>query len=196
MLYIRNFPHYKTTGGFGFYGNRHIWPKTLCNHSLIQAMLNLNFVPDWLSGIGDIFCLKVLMTTPENDGPSPYCIITETRLYNFDPLKPQFYIVKLGFTGVYIIFLISAQKHRLWYSLEPPRRGGSNEYPQSMFWAEVWKISGFLSKNFHFLVVEFSVYLNRRVFVMVHLACEPSDDQSAYAEGCCLAKSFSYIDAF
>ena len=31
------------------------------------------------------------------------------------------------------IFHISAQKHRLWYSLEPPRRGGSNEYPQSMF---------------------------------------------------------------
>ena len=39
--------------------------------------------------------------------------ITKTRLYNFDPLKPHFYIVKLGFTGVYIIFLISAQKHRL-----------------------------------------------------------------------------------
>ena len=42
------------------------------------------------------------------------CIITKTYLYNFDPLKPHFYIVKLGFTGVYIIFLISAQKHRLW----------------------------------------------------------------------------------
>ena len=40
--------------------------------------------------------------------------ITKTRLYNFDPLQPHFYIVKLGFTGVYIIFLISAQKHRLW----------------------------------------------------------------------------------
>ena len=26
------------------------------------------------------------------------------------------------------------------YSLEPPRRGGSNEYPQSMFWAEIRKI--------------------------------------------------------
>ena len=50
-------------------------------------------------------------------------VITKTRLYNFDPLKPHFYIVKLGFTGVYIIFLISAQKHI----------GGSNEYPQSMF---------------------------------------------------------------
>ena len=56
-----------------------------------------------------------------------------TCLYNFDPLKPHFYVVKLGFTGVYIIFHISAQKHRLWVSLEPPRRGGSNEYPQSIF---------------------------------------------------------------
>ena len=48
----------------------------------------------------------------------------KTYLYNFDPLKPHFYIVKLGFTGVYINFLISTQKHR---------RGSSNEYPQSMF---------------------------------------------------------------
>ena len=37
-------------------------------------------------------------------------VIAKTCLYNFDPLKPHFYIVKLGFTGVYIIFLISAQK--------------------------------------------------------------------------------------
>ena len=42
---------------------------------------------------------------------------TKTRLYYFDPLKPLFYIVKLGFTEVYIIFLISAQKHRLWYAV-------------------------------------------------------------------------------
>ena len=41
-------------------------------------------------------------------------IITKTGLYIFHPLKSHFYIVKLGFTGVYIIFLISAQKHRLW----------------------------------------------------------------------------------
>ena len=59
--------------------------------------------------------------------------ITKTCLYNFDPLKPHFYIVKLGFTGVYIMFLISAQNIDCGYSLEPPRRGGSNEYPQSMF---------------------------------------------------------------
>ena len=31
--------------------------------------------------------------------------ITKTCLYNLDPLKPHFYTVKLGFTGVYIIFL-------------------------------------------------------------------------------------------
>ena len=31
------------------------------------------------------------------------------------------------------IFLISAQNIDCGYSLEPPRRGGSIEYPQSMF---------------------------------------------------------------
>ena len=36
--------------------------------------------------------------------------LTKTCLYNFDPLQPHFYIVKQGLTGVYIIFLISAQK--------------------------------------------------------------------------------------
>ena len=41
-------------------------------------------------------------------------VITKTRLYNFDPLKPRFYIVKLGFTGVYIIFHISELINRLW----------------------------------------------------------------------------------
>ena len=100
-------------------------------------------------------------------------LITKTYLYNFDPFKPHFYIVKLGFTGVYIIFFYFCSKHRLWVlvrtapSTEPPRRGGSNEYPQSMFWAEIWKISEFLSENFQFLVVKFSIYFNRHVFVML-----------------------------
>ena len=50
--------------------------------------------------------------------------ITKTCLYHFDSLKPHFYIVELGFSGVYINFLIFAQKHRLWVL-----RGGSSEYP-------------------------------------------------------------------
>ena len=53
--------------------------------------------------------------------------ITKTCLYNFDPLKPHFYTVKLGFTGVYIIFLFLLKNIDCGYSLEPPRRGGSNE---------------------------------------------------------------------
>ena len=59
--------------------------------------------------------------------------ITKTYLYNFDPLKPHFYIVKLGFTGVYIIFLFLLKIVDFGYSLKPPGPGGSNEYPQSIF---------------------------------------------------------------
>ena len=45
-----------------------------------------------------------------------------------------------------------------------------------MFWAEIWKISEFLSENFHFLAVKFSVYLDRHVFVMGYFVtvCSPS----------------------
>ena len=34
------------------------------------------------------------------------------------------------------IFLVFAQNIDCGYTLEPPRRGGSNEYPQSMFWSK------------------------------------------------------------
>ena len=37
-------------------------------------------------------------------------------------------------------FHISAQNIDCGYSLEPPQWGGSNEYPQSMFWAEMRQI--------------------------------------------------------
>ena len=33
------------------------------------------------------------------------------------------------------IFLIFAQNIDCGYTLEPPRRGGSNEYPESMVWS-------------------------------------------------------------
>ena len=35
-----------------------------------------------------------------------------------------------------------------------------------MFRTEICKISEFLSENFHFWLVQFSVYLNRLVYVM------------------------------
>ena len=53
-----------------------------------------------------------------------FACITKTCLYNFYPLKLHFYKVKLGFTGVYIIFLISARKHSFWVLVRTalPRR--------------------------------------------------------------------------
>ena len=59
---------------------------------------------------------------------------TKTYLYDFDPFKPHFYIVKVGFTGVYIIFFLFLLKNiDCGYSLEPPHRGGSNEYHNLYF---------------------------------------------------------------
>ena len=38
--------------------------------------------------------------------------------------------------NIFDIFLIFAQNIDCGYTLEPPQRGGSNEYPQSMFWSK------------------------------------------------------------
>ena len=68
------------------------------------------------------------------------------------PFNPIFIklLVKLGFTGVYIMFLISLKNIDCGYSLEPPCWGGSNVYPQSMFWAEYENY-----KNFSLIVLFF-----------------------------------------
>ena len=41
-----------------------------------------------------------------------------------------------------MFFLIFAQNIDCGYTLEPPRRGGSKEYPQSMFWSKYKKKIG------------------------------------------------------
>ena len=46
---------------------------------------------------------------------------------------------------------------------------GSNEYPQSMLEKKREKYQKFQSDFFPVLVVKFSLYLNRRVFVMVSI---------------------------
>ena len=57
-------------------------------------------------------------------------IITKTRLFkyieNFTSKTENFQIKKI----IFFIFLL--KNIDCGYSLEPPRRGGSNEYPQSM----------------------------------------------------------------
>ena len=77
------------------------------------------------------------------------------------PLKPNLYIEKLGFAGVYLFFLFLLQNIDCGYSLEPPRRGGSNVYPQSMFGAKIRKISIFL------LLKIFTLYMYRKLHVFV-----------------------------
>ena len=68
---------------------------------------------------------KSNMCLPVYETSHLFCI-TKACLYNFDPLKPHFYVVKLGFTGVYNIFVISAQKHRLWVLNEAVLRSTHN----------------------------------------------------------------------
>ena len=87
-----------------------------------------------------------------------FACITKTRLYNFDPLKPHVY----SKTGVYRgehYFSYFAKNKICGYSLAPPRQGDSNEYPQSMFWAEIWIISDFFIWNFSFLCCKIFQYI-------------------------------------
>ena len=80
----------------------------------------------------------------------------KTCIYNFDPLKPHFYIVKLGFTGVYIIFLSFAEKHRLLVLVRTasPRNQSSEAVLTSThnlcFEQKYEKYQNILSENFHF----------------------------------------------
>ena len=106
--------------------------------------------------------------------------ISRKRTYiTLTPLIPQFYIVKLGFTGYALFFLFLLENIDYGYSLEPPRRGGSNEYPYSMFWAEIWKISEFLYGYFQlfggeiFNIFELACFCNDRLMrhiLFTHIA--------------------------
>ena len=59
--------------------------------------------------------------------------ITKTCPCDVYPIEHHFYIEKLGFAGVYLFFVFLLQNIDCGYSLEPPRQGSSNVYPQSKF---------------------------------------------------------------
>ena len=80
----------------------------------------------------------------------------------------KFLVLKMKiFTGKkFDIFLIFAQNIYCGYTLEPPRRGGSNEYPQSMFWSKNKK-NRYTPANpsFFYIKVRFKgVYITRTCF--------------------------------
>ena len=90
-------------------------------------------------------------------------VITKTYLYNFDPHKPHFLYGKTGVYRAILYISYFCSKHRLWYSLEPPHRVPTI-FVLSRNMKNIEKI--YLIFFFHFLVVKFSIYLNRHVFVM------------------------------
>ena len=91
-----------------------------------------------------------------------------------------------------IFFLYFAQNIDCGYTLEPPRRGGSNEYPQSMFWSKnkknrytpaypsfailKWGLRGYSLHGHVFLMLFYwlltvHIATNRQVFVHLHGSC-------------------------
>ena len=101
---------------FSVYLNRHVF---VMDFDILRAQYYI------FMNVKQYFTLKQLFVQLKS--------ITKTCLYYVDPLQPHFYIAKLGCTGVYINFLIFAQNIDCGYTLEPPRRGGSNEYHNVCF---------------------------------------------------------------
>ena len=73
-----------------------------------------------------LFSASLLTDIEGPDQTARICRLIRTYLYNFDPLKPHFYIVKLGFA---LFFLFLLKNIDCGFSLEPPRRSGSDEDP-------------------------------------------------------------------
>ena len=98
---------------------------------ILFSKMNLNIVKEKKKKNNNSLLIEERLTTFIL--PFHKSIIRKTCPCNEYPLKPHFYIVKLGFARVYLFFLFLLQNIDCGYSLEPPRRGGSNVYPQSMF---------------------------------------------------------------
>ena len=76
--------------------------------------------------------IRVLLVRLQNHFITKTCLFKYTE--NFSTKKLKSSDKKFCFFFVFFFFFhISAQNIDCGYWLEPPRRGGSNEYPQSMF---------------------------------------------------------------
>ena len=78
--------------------------------------------------------------------------ITKTCLYNFDPVKAHFYIVKLEFKRVYIILSYFFSNHRLWVLVRTDNVEAVLTRTHNLCFKKkkYKKISEFLSENFQF----------------------------------------------
>ena len=86
-------------------------------------------------------CDGAILSYPNSEGPDLSAHIAALRKHAYSNIQkishPKTKNFPIKNTN---IFHISAQIIDCGYSLEPPRRGGSNEYPQSIFLSKSKKI--------------------------------------------------------
>ena len=93
-------------------------------HGSILKGKNLLFIPGWVNSF--LIEKTVYRREAYEFESSQFQIISRKHAYIIlTPLKPHFYLVKLGFTGVNIIFLFLLENIDCWYWLEPPQQGSS-----------------------------------------------------------------------
>ena len=132
---------------FSVYLNRHVF--VMFEQIYLYIITHTNALEDIFKHICFIivFCITFFSVTSRrwvgsglrlNDDCSLNLCITKTHLFkyieNFTTKNWKFADKNSD------IFHTSAQNIDCGYSLEPPRRGGSNGNPQSMLWAEIRKI--------------------------------------------------------
>ena len=118
-----------------------------CSYILHLPFLNILSVTDVRHSYS---CITCKITRPEK----LRIIITKTSQCNEHSLTPHFYIVKLGFTGVYffVVFLFLLQNIDCGYSLQPTINVLSKKKE---------KYYNFSSENNHFYSREILQYIAR-----------------------------------
>ena len=66
----------------------------------------------------------------------------------------------MGYAGIYLLFLFLIQNIDCGYKLGPPWHGGSNEYPQSMFWITYMKNEYPCTPQVYYIKVGFTAVYN------------------------------------
>ena len=130
----------------------HLWKQSVCSYSLWQRVIfeSKEFAPIPSDNVSS---LKRKHLLPLGVDPfSHYENRTIQKYWKFYHQTTESFRIKILI--FFYFFYISAQNIDCVYLIEP------------LWNAEIWKYKNVLSENFHFLVVKFSVYLNRHVFVM------------------------------
>ena len=127
---------------------------------LCENMQVINFFPLFFVNIVFVFFFFFFffgwhVSYYNHDGMvCPWHIIRKTCPCNVYPLKPHFYIAKLGYAGVYPFFLFLLQNIDCGYSLKPPRRGGSNVSKKR--------------KNIKKISMKFSIFTAEKILCILH----------------------------